>query len=188
MSETTRDIAGTTMPAAGTWAIDPTHSHIGAIARHLMVTKVRGEFVDFAGSITVGENVADSTAELTIQANSITTGVEDRDNHLKSPDFLDVDNHKELIFRSTGIDLEGTSGKVTGDLTIRDITKPITLAFEFHGVVTDPFGNDKAIFSASAELVREDWGLTWNAPLADGGVLVSKSFRLEIEAQAVLQS
>lgn len=185
MSETTREVDGTTLPAVGTWVIDPTHTHIGAVARHLMVTKVRGEFTEFAGSITVGENVADSSAELTIQTASINTGVEDRDNHLKSPDFLDVANHKELIFRSIALDLE--SGTVTGDLTIRDATKPITLSFEFHGVVTDPFGNDKAIFSASAELLREDWGLTWNAPLADGGVLVSKSFRLEIEAQAVLQ-
>jgi polyisoprenoid-binding protein YceI len=179
---------GTTLPAAGTWVIDPTHTHVAAVARHLMVTKVRGEFGEFSGSIIVGENPADSSAELTIVAQSITTGTEDRDNHLRSPDFLDADNFKELRFVSTGIELDGTSGKVHGDLTIRDITKPIALDFEFLGVITDPFGNDKAAFNATGDLKREDWGLTWNVPLADGGVLVSKTFKLEIEAQAVLQS
>jgi polyisoprenoid-binding protein YceI len=185
---TTREVDGTTLPAAGTWAIDPTHTNIAAVARHLMVTKVRGEFGEFTGSIVVGDNPADSSAKLTIQAKSITTGVEDRDNHLRSADFLDADNFKELRFESTSIKLDGTSGQVSGDLTIRDITQPITLDFEFLGVITDPFGNDKAAFSATGDLERENWGLTWNVPLETGGVLVSKTFKLEIEAQAVLQS
>jgi len=188
MTETTREIEGTTMPVAGTWVIDPAHTRIGAVARHLMVTKVRGEFGEFAGSITIGENPADSSAQLTIQAKSITTGAEDRDNHLRSPDFLDADNFKELQFVSTGIELNGSSGKVHGDLTIRGTTLPIALDFEFLGVITDPFGNDKAAFSATGDLEREDWGLVWNAPLDTGGVLVSKTFKLEIEAQAVLQT
>jgi len=188
MSEVTREINGESLPVAGTWLLDPSHSQIGAVARHLMVTKVRGEFGEVAGSITIAEDPADSTAELTIQAGSISTGTEDRDNHLKSPDFLDVDNFKELRFQSTGVELDGTSGKIHGDLTIRDTTKPITLDFEFLGVITDPFGNDKAAFSAGGELKREEWGLVWNAPLEAGGVLVSKIFKLEIEAQAVLQA
>lgn len=188
MSVATREINGTTLPAAGTWVLDPSHSHFGAVARHLVVTKVRGEFGEVAGSFTIAEDPAESSAELTIQAASITTGTEDRDNHLKSPDFLDVDNFKELRFRSTSLELDGTSGKIHGDLTIRDITKPITLDFEFLGVITDPFGNDKAAFSAAGELNREEWGLVWNVPLESGGVLVSKTFKLEIEAQAVLQS
>ena len=183
-----RDIEGTTLPSVGTWVIDPTHTTISAVARHLMVTKVRGEFETFSGTINVAEDPADSSAALTIEAASITTGVEDRDNHLMSPDFLDVDNHKELKFQSTGIKLEGTKGTVSGDLTIRGVTKPIVLSFEFLGVIGDPFGNDKAAFSAEGELAREDWDLSWNVPLADGGVLVSKVFKLEIEAQAVLQA
>lgn len=188
MSVATREINGTTIPVAGTWVLDPSHSHIGAVARHLMVTKVRGEFGDVAGTFTIAEDPAESSAELTIQASSISTGTEDRDNHLRSPDFLDVENFKELRFQSTSLELDGLSGKIHGDLTIRDITKPITLDFEFLGVITDPFGNDKAAFSAEGDLEREDWGLVWNAPLEAGGVLVSKKFKLEIEAQAVLQS
>jgi polyisoprenoid-binding protein YceI len=185
---TTREVDGAILPAAGTWVIDPTHSRIGAVARHLIVTKVRGEFGQFAGSITIGENPGDSRAELTIQASSISTGTEDRDNHLRSPDFLSVDDYKELRFVSTEVDLHGTSGKVVGELTIRDITRPISLDFEFLGVITDPYGNDKAAFPAEADLNREEWGLTWNAPLEKGGVLVSKVFKLEIEAQAVLEA
>ena len=176
------------LPEAGTWVIDPTHTRIEAVARHLMVTKVRGHFAEFAGAITIADDPAQSSAELSIQAGSISTGTEDRDNHLRSPDFLDVDNHKELTFKSTSIDFDGSNGTVTGDLTIRGVTKPIELDFEFMGVITDPFGNDKAVFAAEGQLKREDWGLTWNVPLDNGGVLVSKEFKLEIDAQAVRQS
>ena len=185
---TTREVDGVTLPAAGTWIIDPAHSRIGAVARYLVITKVRGEFGQFAGSITIGDHPGDSRAELTIQAGSIGTGAEDRDNHLRSPDFLSVDDHKELRFVSTEVEIDGTSGKVVGDLTIRDVTRPITLDFEFLGVITDPYGNDKAAFTAEADLEREEWGLTWNAPLETGGVMVSKTFKLEIEAQAVLKT
>ena len=122
--------------------------------------------------------------EVSIDAASITTGTEDRDNHLRSGDFLDVENYPILTFRSTAIEADGDEWKLTGDLTIRDVTKPIVLELEFLGVAADPWGNNKAAFEASAEFNRKDWGLTWNVPLAQGGVLVSDKFKIEIEAQA----
>lgn len=181
---TTRTVNDRVVPAIGTWTIDPTHTTIAAVARHLMVTKVRGHFASFAGTIEVAEDPQDSTVEVTIDSDSITTGTDDRDNHLRSGDFLDVENYPVLTFRSTAIEVDGDEWKLTGDLTIRDITKPIVLELEFLGVAADPWGNSKAAFEASAELERKDWDLTWNVPLAQGGVLVSDRFKIEIEAQA----
>jgi polyisoprenoid-binding protein YceI len=170
----------------GTWALDQDHTTIGALARHMVVTKVRGKFTGFEGSLTVGETPEESSVEVTIDAASIDTGVEARDGHLRSPDFLDVERYPTLTFRSTKIEAVGDGRfAVTGDLTIRDITKPITLEAEFEGSAIDPWGGTRAIFSARAELLREEWGMTWNAALESGGVLVSKTFQLEIDAQAV---
>ena len=183
---TTRTVDNRLVPAVGTWTIDPTHTTIAAVARHLMVTKVRGHFASFAGTINVAENPEDSSVELTMEASSISTGTEDRDNHLKSSDFLDVENYPTLTFTSTSVEVDGDKWKLTGDLTIRDITSPIVLQLEFLGVAADPWGNNKAAFEASAELERKDWNLTWNVPLAQGGVLVSDKFKIEIEAQATL--
>jgi polyisoprenoid-binding protein YceI len=183
---TTRTVDNRQVPAMGTWTINPTHSTVAAVARHLMVTKVRGHFASLSGSITVAEQPENSSVEITIEAASITTGTEDRDNHLKSPDFLDVENYPTLTFRSTSIEADGEGWKLTGDLTIRKITKPIVLDLEFLGVAADPWGNNKAAFAASAELARHDWELTWNVPLSQGGVLVSDKFKIEIEAQATL--
>ena len=184
--ETTRTIETRQVPAAGTWTIDPTHTTIAAVARHLMVTKVRGHFSSFSGTINVAEKPEDSTVEITMDAASITTGTEDRDNHLRSADFLDAEKFPALTFRSTSVVADGDRWKLTGDLTIRDITHPITLDMEFLGVTDDPWGNAKAAFEASAELERKHWDLTWNVPLAQGGVLVSDKFKIEIEAQATL--
>lgn len=184
---TTRTVENRVVPAVGKWTLDPTHTTIAAVARHLMVTKVRGRFASFSGSIEVAEDPEDSSVEVTIDAASITTGTEDRDTHLKSPDFLDVENYPALTFRSTSIKADGEEWKLTGDLTIRDTTQPIELELEFLGVATDPWGNNKAAFEASAELERKDWGLTWNVPLAQGGMLVSDKFKIEIEAQATSQ-
>jgi polyisoprenoid-binding protein YceI len=186
MSEqpTTRTVDNRTVPAAGTWTIDPTHTTIAAVARHLMVTKVRGHFSSFSGTINVADKPEESSVELTMDAASISTGTDDRDNHLKSPDFLDVENYPTLTFMSTSIEADGDKWKLTGDLTIRDITNPIVLELEFLGVAADPWGNNKAAFEASAQLERNDWRLTWNVPLAQGGVLVSDKFKIEIEAQA----
>lgn len=174
--------------AQGTWVIDPTHTRIGAVARHLMVTKVRGHFESFSGTIEVGETPADSSVQVTIDTNSIVTGTEDRDGHLKSPDFLDVENHPQISFQSTQIVPVGSKYRLIGDLTIRGATHPIELDMEFLGVHTDPWGNQKAAFEASGTLDREKWGLVWNVALESGGVLVSKQFGLEIELQAALQS
>jgi polyisoprenoid-binding protein YceI len=182
--QTTRTVDDRLVPAVGMWTIDPTHTTISAVARHLMVTKVRGHFASFSGSFKVAEDPKDSTVEITMDAASITTGAEDRDNHLRSADFLDVENYATLTFRSTSVEEDGDTWKLTGDLTIRDITKPISLDLEFLGVTNDPWGNAKAAFEASAELERKDWNLTWNVPLAQGGVLVSDKFKIEIEAQA----
>jgi len=151
-----------------------------------MVTKVRGNFTDVSGAITIAERPEDSTVEITLGAASIATGSEQRDAHLRSADFLDVENHKELTFRSTSVQLDGIGGTLNGEFTIRGITKPVSLDFEYLGAFSDPWGNAKIGFSAKGTLVREDWDLTWNVPLEGGGVLVSKTVDLEIEVQANL--
>ena len=168
----------------GTWTLDPTHSHVSFRVRHLMAAKVRGSFKSFAGAIEVGEGLDDTVVSATIDAGSIDTGVADRDTHLKSADFLDAENFDTLSFRSTRITRTEEGFELVGDLTIRDVTKSVTLDVEFGGVVADPWGNEKAIFSAATKINREEWGLTWNAALETGGVLVGKDVTIEIEAQA----
>ena len=169
---------------AGTWAIDPTHTEVGFIARHLMVTKVRGSFADVAGTVEVSEELAQSVANVTIKTASVSTGTADRDAHLRSEDFFDVENFPELTFVSTAFD----GGTLTGDLSIKGVTKPITLDVEFNGVATDPWGNEKAAFEATTEVNRTDWGLTWNANLEKGGVLVSEKIKLVLDVQLAKQA
>ncbi len=168
----------------GTWAIDPTHSEVGFVARHLMVTKVRGSFTDVTGTVQVGQDIGDSVANVTIKTASVSTGTADRDTHLRSADFFDVDTFPEITFVSTSYD----GDTLTGDLTIKGVTKPVTLDVEFNGVATDPWGNDKAAFEATGELNRTDWGLTWNANLEKGGVLVSEKIKLVIDVQLAKQA
>lgn len=187
MTAAVRTVGGVEIPVAGVWAIDPAHTQIGFTARHLMVTRVRGLFESFSGTITVGEEPTDSEVEVTIQPESITTHTADRDEHLRSADFLDVENHPDMTFVSTTIEPSGPSWEVVGDLTIRGHTEPVTLDVEFLGTTVDPYGNTKAGFSARTSIEREAWGLTWNAPLESGGVLVSKEVQIEIEGQATLQ-
>lgn len=174
----------TTLLPTGTWNIDPSHTNIGAVARHLGFSKVRGSFKGFEGSIVVGDSLADSSVSLTIDAASIDTGVADRDSHLRSGDFLDVENHPTVEFVSTEVREAGAGYEVLGDLTMRGVTQPITLDMEFLGLMADPWGNEKAIFTATTGLERERWGLTWNAALESGGLLVSKTFKIELEVQA----
>lgn len=174
----------TTLPQTGTWTIDPAHTVVGFMARHLMVTKVRGSFKTFSGAITVGETPEVSSVEVSIDAASIDTGTADRDNHLRSADFLDVETFPALTFTSTAVRQNGSGYSVDGDLTIRDTTKPATLEMAFDGTATDPWGNAKAAFTATTSINREDWGLTWNVPLETGGLLVSKDIKIEIEVQA----
>ena len=181
MTTTTTTLNGLT---TGTWAIDPTHSEVGFVARHLMVTKVRGSFADVSGTVEVADDVAQSVANVTIATASVSTGTADRDGHLRSADFFDVEAYPEITFVSTSFD----GSTLTGDLTIKGVTKPVTLDVEFNGVATDPWGNDKAAFEAAGELNRTDWGLTWNANLEKGGVLVSEKIKLVIDVQLAKQA
>lgn len=179
---------GTQMPPRGTWKLDPNHTVIGAVARHLMVTKVRGRFTSFDGAVHIGDTPEDSWAELEIEGESIDTGVEQRDEHLRSADFLDVAHYPKITFRTRDVEVVGEEKlRVTGDLTIRGLTRPVTLDVAYEGVTPDPWGGTRAGFTISGELRREDWDMSWNVPLESGGVLVSKTVQLEIEAQAVLQ-
>lgn len=189
MSTTTQDLTriidGVQVPAAGKWVIDGSHTSAEFVARHLMVTKVRGGFGAIAGTLDVAENPADSSVEVTIETSSVSTGDADRDGHITSPDFFDVDNYAEMTFASTAVRADGSSWILDGDLTIKGVSKPVSLEFDFAGIVTDPWGNQKAAFSANTTIDREDWNLNWNVALETGGVLVSKKIGIEIEMQAV---
>lgn len=178
-----------TTPAAGTYVIDPSHTEVGFVARHAMVTKVRGYFRDLEGTIEIAENFADSKATATMKTASVDTGSADRDGHLKSADFFDVETHPEITFVAKRV--EGASGNgfdLVGDLTIKGVTKEVALQTEYDGTAQDPFGNVRAGFTASTTVEREDWGLSWNAPLETGGVLVSKKITLNLEVSAIKQA
>ena len=179
----------TTQSLTGTYLIDPAHSRLGFVARHAMVTKVRGSFHDFTGTLTVDQTDPTSgSGELTIVAASIDTGNEQRDGHLRSNDFFDMDNHPEITYRSTGIEAVGDDQfKVTGDLTIKGVTKPVTLDVEYTGSAIDPFGNTRIGLEATTVINRKDWGVSWNAPLEAGGVLVSEKVTLNIDISAIKQ-
>jgi polyisoprenoid-binding protein YceI len=185
----TRDLNGIQAPAAGTWKFDPAHTALMAEARHLMVTKVRGRFTRFTGTLHVAEVPEESFVEVEIKADSIDTGNPDRDGHLRSPDFLDVQNFPTIFFRSTAVELgDGLEFRVPGDLTIRGVTRPVVLEAEYLGAVGDPWGNTRVGFSATTEIDREDFGMTWNAALEAGGVLVSKQIKIELDVQAIAPS
>lgn len=171
-------------PEVGTWAIDPTHTVVGFSVRHLMASKVRGSFKTFSGTIAIGDAPEASSVEVSIDASSIDTGVDDRDAHLRSGDFLDIETFPSLDFKSTGVRANGNGYHVDGELTIRGVSKPVTLDLDYLGVMTDPWGNDKAMFSAVTEIDREQWGLTWNQALEAGGWLVGKKIAIELEVQA----
>lgn len=189
MSTTVGQTTTATLPSPGTYVLDPMHTRIGFVARHLMVTKVRGQFREFAGSITIGDDATGSSAEATMQAASIDTNAPDRDNHLRSGDFLEVERYPQLTFRNARVlSQDGSAFRVAGDLTVRDTTREVTLDVELDGVVTDPYGNEKLAITARTEIDREDFGLTWNVALESGGVLVSKKVTIEIEAQAARQT
>jgi polyisoprenoid-binding protein YceI len=182
---TTREWNGVTIPSAGTFAIDAQHSNVGFVATHMMFTKVRGHFTDVTGSVTLAEDPTESTIEVSIKTASVTTGADDRDGHLRSGDFFDVETYPEMTFRSTEVrHIVGSEFAVIGDLTIRGVTKPVELAVTFEGAGTNPWGAEVAGVSARAEVNREDWDLNWNAALETGGVLVGKKVVLEIEVQA----
>ena len=185
----TREWSGLTIPAAGTYLLDAAHKRVGFVARHMMVSKVRGEFADATATITVAEDPMQSSVTATIQATSINTAQADRDAHLRSPEFLDVENFPTLEFRSTGVkSWDGNEFVLTGELTIKGVTRPVELEVEFEGVGRSPFGQDVFGFSATTEIDREEFGLTWNVALETGGVLVGKKIKIEIEGEGVRQA
>ncbi|HEX6658955.1 MAG TPA: YceI family protein [Ilumatobacter sp.] len=171
----------------GTYAIDASHSRIGFVARHAMVTKVRGSFNEFEGSgYFDAEHPADSHLELVIKAASIDTRNADRDGHLRSNDFFAMDEYPEITFRSTSVEQTGDAEyRVTGDLTIKGITKPVSVDFDYTGAAVDPFGNQRIGLEGTTTINRKDWGVNWNAALEAGGVLVSEKVTLEFEVSAV---
>ncbi|WP_420176381.1 YceI family protein [Luteococcus sp. OSA5] len=174
----------------GTYAIDPTHSSLGFIARHAMITKVRGSFKEFEGVATVdGQNPGASNVKVTMQVASIDTRNGDRDAHLTSADFFDVENFPTITFDSTKVEaVDADTVEITGDLTIKDVTKSVTIPFEYTGAAKDPFGNERIGFEGKTEVNRKDFGLTWNAALDTGGVLVSEKITLEFEISAIKQA
>jgi polyisoprenoid-binding protein YceI len=171
----------------GDYTLDTVHSRIGFVARHAMVTKVRGAFNEFTADVHVdGEDPTRSSARVTIQVDSIDTRNEQRDAHLRSNDFLDIENHKEITFVSTKVEPVGDDVlRVTGDLNIKGSSKPVTVDFSYEGSAIDPFGNERIGFEGSVVINRKDWGVSWNAALEAGGVLVSENITLEFEISAV---
>jgi polyisoprenoid-binding protein YceI len=171
---------------AGTWNIDPVHSHIGFMARHLMVSKVRGNFTKFEGQIVTAADPLQSTATATIDTTSFDTSNEQRNSDIKGENFLDVANYPTMTYRSTGIRRDGDEIIVDGDLTIRGITHPVALTVEVNGFGPDPYGGTRAGFSATGEINRNDYGITANMVLPTGGVMVSEKIQLTIEVEATL--
>jgi polyisoprenoid-binding protein YceI len=171
----------------GNYQIDPTHSRIGFVARHAMVTKVRGSFNEFDGSGHFdADDPAASHLRLTIQAASIDTRNADRDAHLRSNDFFDMETYPEITFASTAVEqLDAARYRVTGDLTIKELTRPVTIDFEYTGTAVDPFGNQRIGLEGRTTVNRKDWGVNWNAALEAGGVLVSEKVTLEFDVSAI---
>ena len=176
------------LPAAGTWALDTTHTDAAFTARHLMVTKVRGRFQASSGSVTIAENPLDSSVEAILDVASVHSGEAGRDEHLLSADFFDVEHYPTITFRSTKVEAAGDGEyKLTGDLTIKDVTRPVRLDLEYLGSIDSPFGDTRAGFSASTEISRKDWGLGWNMALEAGGVVVGDKIKINIDAETILQ-
>jgi len=182
----TRVVDGREVPPAGTWQIDPSHSEIQFSVRHMMISKVRGRFREFEGTIEIGERPEDSRVDVVIEAASIDTRDRTRDEHLRSAEFLDVERFPEVRFTSTSASPgEKDRWDVTGDLTVRDVTRPVVLHVEFSGGTVDPWGNLRAGFLADAEIDREEFDITWNQALEAGGFLVGKGVGVEIDVEAI---
>ncbi len=182
----TRAWQGLSIPEPGRFVLDKAHTRIGFVARHLMVTKVRGQFRDFSGTIVVAPDPLQSTAGLNIKTTSIETGSDDRDKHLKTNDFLEIEKYPEITFENARVSAhKGNELTVVGDLTIRGVTRSVELNVEFEGVAASPWGKQVVGFSIKTEIDREDFGMTWNVALETGGVLVSRKVQIEIEGEAV---
>ena len=186
MANSSRTLQQLEWPAAGAWKIDPVHSHIGFVARHAMVAKVRGRFAEFSGNVHIDDILARSSVDVTIEAGSITTDSAERDAHLRAPDFLDVERYPVLTFRSTGVEVTGDDTlRLIGDLTIKGVTRPVTLNVTYEGAQVDPWGNTRAGFSAVTETDREDFGIAWNQVMDTGSLLLGRKIRIEIDVELV---
>ncbi len=173
----------------GNYTLDPTHTRLGFVTRHAMVSKVRGSFTELEGTASGnGADPSSAKVSVTVKTDSFTTGVADRDGHIKSGDFLEVDKYPEITFVSTDAAIKGDDLELTGDRTIKGVTKSITIPFEFNGEAKDPFGNTRIGFEGKTKISRKDFGITWNAALETGGVLVSDEVTLELEVEAVAQA
>ena len=169
----------------GVWNIDASHSSVAFVVRHLVVSKVRGRFDKFAGAITIAEDPLQSKVDATIEIGSISTGDDSRDGHLRSGDFFDAEQFPTMTFATTGVRADGDDYVLTGDLTIKGVTKPVELELEFNGVEGDPWGGTRAGFSAETEINRKDWGLEYNMVLETGGVMVGEKVKIQLEIEAV---
>ncbi|MCB0893854.1 MAG: polyisoprenoid-binding protein [Nocardioides sp.] len=184
----TRDLAGHVLPAAGTWDIDPGHTDLAFVGRHFMVTKVRGRFTGVTGAVVIADDFEDSRVEVTIDMTTVESGNAARDEHIRSAELFDVEQYPRATFRSTRVEWSGASGTVHGDLTIHGVTRQVPLQVTFEGYARDPWGGDRAIFSARTKVNREDFGITWNMAVETGGVLVSKEIQIEIDLETVLRA
>jgi polyisoprenoid-binding protein YceI len=184
----TASTTATTIPGyvAGTWTIDPVHSEIGFSARHMMVSKVRGKFSNFSGQIVTADDPLKSSATAEIDLKSITTGNDQRDEHLRSADFFEVETYPTMTYRSTGATFEDGNYVLDGELTLKGVTRRVPLVLELNGFGPDPYGGTRAGFTASGELNRRDFNVNFNAPLQNGGVVVSDKITLHLEIEAVL--
>ncbi|BFU48057.1 YceI family protein [Krasilnikovia sp. MM14-A1004] len=186
---TTREFQGLQIPAAGTYELDAAHKRVGFVVRHLMVSKVRGEFATASATVTIAEDPLQSSVVATIQTDSVRTGQDDRDKHLRTGDFFEAEKYPTMEYRSTGIkSFEGNEFVLDGELTIKGITRPVELVVEFEGVGRSPYGFDVFGFSATTEIDREEWGLTYNMALETGGVMIGKKIKIEIEGEAIRQA
>ena len=172
------------LPTSGAYTIDHSHTHVGFAVKHFGLSKVRGEFDKFDGTISIAEPVTDSHVEVTIDASSFNSRDDGRDAHIRSADFLDVENFPTLEFRSTGVRADGDDWVVTGDLTIHGVTRSVELETELEGVIDDPYGQERIAFSAETEIDRTDFGLTWNQALETGGLVVARKVKIVLEVEA----
>ena len=173
---------------AGVWNIDTSHTTVNFSVRHMMVSKVRGKFATFGGTIVIAEDPTASTLEASVNMASVDTGDAGRDEHLRTSDFFDIQTHPTMTFKSTSITASGGDYELTGDLTIRGVTRPVTFELELGGVGVDPWGNTRAGFTATTTINRKDWGLEYNAVLEGGGVLIGEKVTIELEVEATLAS
>ena len=188
MTTSTQATTGIPGYTAGTWTIDPVHSEVGFTVRHMMVSKVRGKFTSFSGEIVTGADPQDSSVTADIELSSITTGNEQRDGHIRSADFFEVEKYPVMSYRSTGLRQRGSDYILDGQLTLKGVTRDVPLTLELNGFGPDAYGGIRAGFSATAEISRGDFGVNWNAAIEGGGVVVSDKVTIQLEIEAVLQA